>query len=173
MSSVINLDIAKRVDIVCRKGDSMTFTITMTNSDGTPMNLHEYDIDLEVRSADTDDSADAPGPELTLSYTSYTNGSTTGEGLYNVNALAFVSGSSDSSVASVPGQGIYLKSSDGAATAWQQSGTDNSSFDIIVVSSNAVDFSGMYVYDLQATDPSSNVSTWLYGTFKVNEDVTV
>jgi len=172
MSSVINLDIAKRVDIVCRKGDSMTFTITMTNSDGTPMNLHEYDIDLEVRTADTDDSADSPGPKLTLSYASYTDGSTTGEGLYNTNAKAFVSGSASATPNAVPGDGVYLKSSDGDATVWQEGG-DNSSFDIIVVSSSAVNFSGIYVYDLQATDPSSNVSTWLYGTFKVNEDVTV
>ena len=32
---------------------------------------------------------------------------------------------------------------------------------------------GLYVYDLQATDPNNVVSTWLHGLFKVNEDVTV
>lgn len=32
---------------------------------------------------------------------------------------------------------------------------------------------GLYVYDLQATDPNGSVSTWLHGLFKVNEDVTV
>lgn len=32
---------------------------------------------------------------------------------------------------------------------------------------------GLYVYDLQATDNNSIVSTWLHGLFKVNEDVTV
>ena len=34
--------------------------------------------------------------------------------------------------------------------------------------------SGLYVYDLQATRVSDSfVQTWLYGTFLVNEDVTV
>lgn len=32
---------------------------------------------------------------------------------------------------------------------------------------------GVYVYDLQATlDSPSTVTTWLYGTFKINEDIT-
>lgn len=34
--------------------------------------------------------------------------------------------------------------------------------------------SGLYVYDLQTTRVSDSfVQTWIYGTFKVNEDVTV
>lgn len=33
-----------------------------------------------------------------------------------------------------------------------------------------VNISGVYVYDLQKTSPS-NVTTYLYGIFKVNEDV--
>lgn len=33
--------------------------------------------------------------------------------------------------------------------------------------------SGLYVYDLEATNSSSEVQTWLYGIFKVNEDITV
>ena len=37
----------------------------------------------------------------------------------------------------------------------------------------AVD-SGLYVYDLQTTRLSDSfVQTWIYGTFKINEDVTV
>jgi hypothetical protein len=37
----------------------------------------------------------------------------------------------------------------------------------------AVD-SGLYVYDLQTTRVSDSfVQTWIYGTFKINEDVTV
>jgi len=32
----------------------------------------------------------------------------------------------------------------------------------------------LYVYDLQATATGTSVvQTWIYGTFKVNEDVTV
>lgn len=34
--------------------------------------------------------------------------------------------------------------------------------------------SGLYVYDLQATRVSDSfVQTWLYGTFLINEDVTI
>ena len=38
----------------------------------------------------------------------------------------------------------------------------------------AVVDSGLYVYDLQTTRVSDSfVQTWIYGTFKINEDVTV
>lgn len=33
--------------------------------------------------------------------------------------------------------------------------------------------SGTYVYDLQTDDASGGVKTWLYGTFTINEDITV
>ena len=33
--------------------------------------------------------------------------------------------------------------------------------------------SGTYVYDLQTDDASGDIKTWLYGTFTINEDITV
>ena len=33
--------------------------------------------------------------------------------------------------------------------------------------------SGTYVYDLQTDLGSGNIKTWLYGTFTINEDITV
>lgn len=33
--------------------------------------------------------------------------------------------------------------------------------------------SGLYVYDIQATDASGIVTTWLSGLFKINEDVSI
>lgn len=126
MSSVINLDIAKRVDIVCRKGDTMTFSITMTDSNGDAINVSSYSFKMQVRSSDTDATDVATeAPHLPLELTN--------------------------------SSGITV------------SGDSNN---IITVTSSDIDFSGMYVYDLQATDGNSNVATWLYGTFKVNEDVT-
>jgi len=126
MSSVINLDIAKRVDIVCRKGDTMTFSITMTDSNGDAINVSSYSFLMQVRSSDTDTTEIATGsPYLPLELST--------------------------------GSGISV------------SGDSNN---IITVTSSNIDFSGMYVYDLQATDTNNNVATWLYGTFKVNEDVT-
>jgi hypothetical protein len=126
MSATINLDIAKRVDIVCRKGDTATFSITITDSAGEASDLNGYTFDMEVRESDTQVNA---------------------EGGDNTSALVLSSGSGISAL-------------------------DN----VITITASATDtetMSGLYVYDLQATDGSSNVSTWLYGTFKVNEDVTI
>lgn len=56
--------------------------------------------------------------------------------------------------------------SDGTAT--------NSTLTITISADNMAEIdSGLYVYDLQNTDSSGVVSTKLFGTFKVNEDITV
>lgn len=44
----------------------------------------------------------------------------------------------------------------------------------ISAANTAIDTSGLFVYDLQHTDLANNTTkTYLYGTFKVNEDITV
>ena len=63
MSATINLDIDKRVDIVCRKNDTMTFSITMTDSSGNPIDLVDYSLKMQVRASDVSDTA-----VLTLEY---------------------------------------------------------------------------------------------------------
>lgn len=44
---------------------------------------------------------------------------------------------------------------------------------IIITSSEMNIASGVYVYDLQTTDASTGVKTWLNGYFKVVEDITI
>jgi len=45
-----NLDIAEKLDIVCKRGDSFNMTITMTDSAGTAINLTDYTFSMEVKS---------------------------------------------------------------------------------------------------------------------------
>lgn len=44
-----NLDIAEKLDIVCKRGDSFNMTITMTDSAGTAINLTGYTFSMEVK----------------------------------------------------------------------------------------------------------------------------
>ena len=45
-----NLDIAEKLDIVCKRGDSFNMTITMTDSAGSPIDLTDYTFSMEVKS---------------------------------------------------------------------------------------------------------------------------
>lgn len=145
MSATINLDIAKRVDIVCRKNDTMTFSITMTDSTGAPIDLVGYSLKMQVRSSDVDETA-----ALTLDYTASANP----EDDYDSTSDQYDSDG-----------GIFLK-----RTADSDDHTEDPYY-IIGVSSDSINFSGDYVYDLQA-DSGESVTTWLYGIFRVNEDIT-
>jgi hypothetical protein len=49
---------------------------------------------------------------------------------------------------------------------------DSGNLNLTITAANMNVSAGTYVYDLQAT-LSGVVTTWLYGTFKVNEDVTI
>lgn len=50
----INLDIAQRLDITCRKGDTFKLILNLTDSDSTAIDLTTYDFQMEVRNASTD-----------------------------------------------------------------------------------------------------------------------
>ena len=50
----VNLDIAQRLDITCRKGDTFSLTLNMTDSAGTAINLSAYTFTMQVRDASTD-----------------------------------------------------------------------------------------------------------------------
>jgi hypothetical protein len=50
-NSLVNLDIAKRLDVTCRKGDSFSLTVDFTDADGSPIDLSLYSFELEVRDA--------------------------------------------------------------------------------------------------------------------------
>ena len=52
--SRVKLDVAKRLDIVCRKGDTFNLVINVTDSAGAAVDLTTYsDFRMEVRESDT------------------------------------------------------------------------------------------------------------------------
>jgi hypothetical protein len=78
--SVVNLDNAQRVDIVCREGDTFTIEIDFYDANDQPINLTGYTWKMEVSESDT-------SPTPVLDYTDFTyTGNSSGK-LY-VNATA-------------------------------------------------------------------------------------
>jgi hypothetical protein len=142
MSNVVNLDVAKRVDIICRKGDTFKLEIDLTAADGTPVPVNSYNYHMEVRVAD-------------YSNTGYDSPS---------------AGSGDTNT------DIILSTKDDAngtkLITYQQSvgkvifKVSNTNMKLVTA--------GLYVYDIEAIATANSESqTWMYGTFKVNEDITV
>lgn len=104
-----NLDIAQRLDITCRKGDTFNMVITIKDSAGAALDLSTYtDFNLDVRP--TDEDATTPILE-------FTNSDFTGT---NAGTLTFVKAYAD--MASVEaGTFVYdLQATDGSAvrTTW-------------------------------------------------------
>ena len=126
MATSVNLDISKRVDITCRKGNTFDLELLIKDALGVVIDVTTptvYTFKMEVRETDTSAATiiDTSGSGFTITGTSL---------------------------------GVVTISTTSA----------------IMAAVNA----GLFVYDLQATKASdSNVQTWLYGTFRVNEDVTV
>ena len=52
MASKVNLDVAEKLDITCRKGDTFSLTLTLKNSSGTALTLSTsgYEFLMQVRS---------------------------------------------------------------------------------------------------------------------------
>jgi len=125
MATSINLDIANRVDITTRRGDSFTLELTFKDEDGVAIDLSDgYEWMMQVRESDTSGSALLDGD-----------------------------------------------SNDDTANDFGFTG-DNNGLLTITASSNtmATIEGGIYVYDLQSSQ-GATVITWMYGIFKVNEDV--
>jgi hypothetical protein len=125
MATQINLDIAQRVDIVCRRGDTFVLELTFNDEDGLPLDLSSgYNWMMQVRDSD-------------------------------VSASAILDGDSN----------------DEAANDFGFTGDNNG---VLTITSSAsvmatVD-GGVYVYDLQSAQ-GAVVTTWMFGKFTVNEDV--
>lgn len=124
----INLDTASRVDVTCRKGDTFSLRLTVTDSSGAA-GFAANDIFLfQVRDSDT-------------------------------------------------GSLVANDSSDSFAKSVTATGTDvtNKYVDITVTASIMKTMpSGLYVYDVEQKVISGNsVSTLIFGTLKVNEDVSI
>jgi hypothetical protein len=126
MATSVNLDISKRVDIVCRKGNTFNLELLIKDALGVVIDVSTptmYTFKMEVRETDTSAAT-----------------------IIDTSAAGFIITGTNLGV-------VEIKTT--AA---------------IMAAVNA----GLFVYDLQATKTSdSSVQTWLYGTFRVNEDVTV
>jgi len=125
MATSINLDIANRVDITTRRGDTFVLELTFKDENGDAIDLSTgYGWMMQVREADT-------------STTAVLDGDSTDE---TANDFGFT-GDSD---------GTLIINASSAVMAGVEG--------------------GIYVYDLQSSQ-GSVVTTWMYGIFKVNEDV--
>lgn len=115
--AVLNLDIAQRLDIICRKGDTFEFSFDIGDAEVAALG----DWQMEVRASEDADTA-SPSDEIIVSTSDAFSGS--------VITLSI----SAATMANVP--------------------------------------AGLYVYDIQNV-ATGVVKTYLYGTFKVNDDITV
>ena len=144
MSSV-NLDVAQKLDITCRKGDTFRLLLTFKDSTGTVINVGDldsstptYSFSFEVRDFATDD-----GDNARLS----TNSNARRERVSNVTIQNVDSSGSDGKIRIVISAEEMAKIESGVYVYDLQANT---------VSTGSV----------------SNVQTWVRGSFIVNEDVT-
>ena len=124
MATTINLDTSQRVDIICKRGDTFSLRLTLTDSDGNASFTSSDVFLMQVRDSDLNDSATAADITLSTSVTSVD-----------------------------PTAQTYVDFTFSAATMKAVS-------------------SGLYVYDIEQ-EASGVVTTLIYGTFKVNEDVSI
>lgn len=118
----VSTDVAKRLDITCRKGDTFELTINAADSTGLPIDFNVFiDMKFQVRPTDEDTGT----PILSFDFPS----------------------NYQQSVGSL----IIRKAA-----------TDMESIE-----------SGVYVYDFELTDQNSKTTTWFYGIFKINDDVSI
>ena len=125
MATNINLDIANRVDITTRRGDTFNLELTFNDEAGDPIDLSSgYEWMMQVRESDTSSSAILDGD-----------------------------------------------SNDDLAADFGFTGDNNGLLTITVSATVMAGIEGgIYVYDLQSSQ-GAVVTTWMYGIFKVNEDV--
>lgn len=69
VSNVI-LDVAKRLDITCRKGDTFNLVINVTDSAGTAINLTTYSFKMQIRETDTSSGSTVSENNVTITGTS-------------------------------------------------------------------------------------------------------
>ena len=128
MATNINLDTSQRVDITCRKGDTFSLRLTVTDADGAANFEDDHIFRMEVRDSDTGDLI--------------TNGS----------ATFFIQVQADP---------------DDVTAKYVDLTLDADTMKTMP--------SGLYVYDIEqkTNDSTPVVSTLIFGTLKINEDITI
>ena len=67
--SSVTLDVAKRLDITCRKGDTFSLVINVTDSAGTAVNLSTYSFKMQVKETDTSSTNVISNDDITITGT--------------------------------------------------------------------------------------------------------
>ena len=154
MAKAINLDTSQRVDITCRKGDTFDLSLTLKDNASTPASVvaDNDTFKMEVRTTDEGGDPYADSEATIILSTEDTDNSDTKQIVLK-----------DSAGTNMTSSSVGLADADGVVR-------------FTVSSSNMASTSaGLYVYDIEMTDESesSKVTTLIYGTFKINEDVSV
>jgi hypothetical protein len=68
-TSQVQLDVAKRLDIICRKGDTFSLVINVTDSAGTAVNLSTYSFKMQVKETDTSSTNVISNDDITITGT--------------------------------------------------------------------------------------------------------
>jgi len=68
-TSQVKLDVAKRLDITCRKGDTFSLVINVTDSAGTAVNLSTYSFKMQVKETDTSSTNVISNDDITITGT--------------------------------------------------------------------------------------------------------
>jgi len=155
MAQTINLDTSQRVDITCKRGDTFDLSLTLKDDAPTPASIvaNSDTFKMEVRASDDEGDPYANGNATIILSTQDTDGSGDTKQIIvkDTSNLAMT----PSNVGAAATNGIVRFTATAA----------------IMASTKA----GLYVYDIEMTDnsDSSKVTTLIYGTFKINEDVSV
>lgn len=177
MADTLKADIAKELNITARRNDSFQLSLQVKDSggnidmDGTrDATYPEYQAKMTI--------INSSGDEVLNIYSYYwrdvvpTNGSSTHPA--NVEPSSSTAGHWSGSAADDVNMGIYLQAQTTAGTSTQAA--------TITVPHSYMDFqSGTYKYDLQIRkqttgspqdDAAAEFTTWLYGKFILNADIT-
>ena len=68
-TSQVQLDVAKRLDITCRKGDTFNLVINVTDSAGTAVDLSTYSFKMQVNETDTSSTNVISNDDITITGT--------------------------------------------------------------------------------------------------------
>ena len=141
----INLDIAKKIDIISRQNDSMIITLNMSSSSGGIYELANTFILFNIYNAEDENSI------MILSNKSTNN-----------NAIdTYFSGQSVSLYSSYEEDSYTVSVHDGISV--------NTSTGVVTINRYILDIApGNYKYKM-VLQTTNSIKTWMYGKFKVNE----
>jgi len=146
MASKVNLDVAEKLDITCRRGDTFSLSLTLNDSSGTALDLTGYEFLMDVK----------------------TNPTRTRSGISNREVVASSSLSSSTSNAKGLTEDQKGKLSNGFVFS------DGTTSGLVTVTASAATMKelpvGSFTYDIQQK-VNEVVTTILRGSFSVNEDI--